>query len=387
MILSSVPLLLAALTLLFWFVTALRILLGVRSIRYLRDVAPAEAGPALPRVSVIVAARDEAAAIAGAMTALLAQRYPDLEVVAVDDRSTDGTGEILGRLAARDPRLRVIHNATVPTGWLGKNHALHLGAQAATGELILFTDADIVMEPTTLLRAVALLRQRRLDHLAVAPEVRVPGYWATALVGFFLVAFALYAQPWRVRDPRTRAHVGVGAFNLVRADAYRAVGGHSRLPMRPDDDMKLGKVLKTSGFRQDVAFGEGLVEVDWYPGLWALIRGFEKNAFSGVEYSLPAALASVALLLLLNVWPWVALLLTGGLSWLLYVGAVLCSLAVWAGNRGAPSVRLRHFPAYPVAALLFAFMFLRATVLTLRHGGIRWRETHYPLAELRENRV
>jgi cellulose synthase/poly-beta-1,6-N-acetylglucosamine synthase-like glycosyltransferase len=387
MLVKTVLLWIAGLSLLLWLVTLVRMAIGLRSVHSLREVAEPTAEIRLPRVSVVVAARDEAAAIEAGVTSLLTQRYPQLEIVVVNDRSSDGTGAILDRVADGDPRLRVIHNREVPPGWLGKNHALHLGAQRAAGELILFTDADVVLEPTALARAVALLEREQLDHLAVGPDVHVPGYWAGAFVGFFAIAFSLFTQPWRVRDPRSDAHVGIGAFNLVRSRAYQAIGGHSRLPMRPDDDLKLGKVLKTSGFRQDLAFGKGMVSVDWYPGLGAMIRGLEKNSFSAVDYSLPAALGASVLVVVLNIWPWVALLVTGGLTWLLNAAVVACTFMVWVANRGAPGVRLRYFPVYPVGAALFTYTFLRSAFVTLRQGGIRWRETYYPLAELRANRV
>jgi hypothetical protein len=134
---------LAVVTLVLWIGVAASIAVGVRSIRFLRDIPLPGIADRLPRLSVVIAARDEAAAVEQALSSVLLQQYPDFEVVVVDDRSTDGTGAILDRMAEREPRLRVVHVDAVPAGWLGKNHALHLGAQGATGELILFTDADV----------------------------------------------------------------------------------------------------------------------------------------------------------------------------------------------------------------------------------------------------
>src|SRR5690606_31145145 len=148
--------------------------------------------------------------------------YPDFEIVAVDDRSTDATGAILDRLAAEDPRLRVVHIAELPPGWLGKNHALWLGARESTGQWLLFTDADVVLEPTALGRAVEFARTRGLDHLTVAPQLVLPSLAVQAFVGTFLTLFSLFARPWRCRDPRSRAHLGIGAFNLLRREAYWA---------------------------------------------------------------------------------------------------------------------------------------------------------------------
>jgi hypothetical protein len=156
--------------------------------------------------------------------------------------------------------------------------------------------------------------------------------------------------------------------------------------MRPDDDVRLGRELKFSGFRQEVAAGRGMVSVEWYPDLGAMVRGLEKNTFAGFGYSLAAVAGAVVAQLALNVWPWVALLVTGGATWLLNAAAVACTLLAWQANRPASGTGLKHALAHPVGALLFVYTLLRSTVLTLRQGGIRWRDTHYPLDALRANR-
>jgi hypothetical protein len=384
---TSVLLGLAAFTMLLWLATAVRLTAGTRTIRSLRDLPDPFRAGGLPLLSVVVAARDEAQTIESAVGSILAQTYPRLEVIVGNDRSSDGTGDVLDRMAQDDPRLKVVHNRFIPRGWLGKNHVLHLGAVKASGELILFSDADVILEPSTLARAVAYMEREELDHLVVAPDLRVPGYWGGALLAFFSFVFSMLVRPWLVRDPRSRAHVGIGAFNLVRTDSYRSVGGHSQLAMRPDDDMKLGKVLKEAGFRQELVFGEGMVAVDWYPGLRGMIRGLEKNSFAAVEYSLAAVLALGALTITLHVWPWLALITTSGLTWALNAGAVCGMLLAWLGSRGTPGVRLIYFPAFPLTSALLAFTLLRAAAITLHHGGIRWRGTFYPLVSLRANRV
>lgn len=377
---------LAAATAAFWAGAAAWISAGMASIPALAsEPAPALADP--PHVSIVVAARDEAAAVEGAIRSLLDQDYPSFDLTVVDDRSTDGTGAILDRLADEDERLRVLHHAELPPGWLGKNYALHEGARAAQGEIILFADADVLMAPTALARAVAMLQRQGLDHLAVVPELTVGGYWARAFVGFFWLCLVFYARPWRARHRRSRAHLGIGAFTLVRAAAYREVGGHARLRMRPDDDLALARVLKRAGFRQDVALGQELITVAWYPDLRATIRGLEKNAFAAVNYSLVPVLASVAGLLVVFVWPWVAIVGTTGPTRVLNLAAVAAMVLAWMACRPATGAGLRFAAAMPAVALLFAYTVLRSAVLTLRQGGIRWRGTLYPLAELRANRV
>src|SRR5947199_2314204 len=247
--------LLALATLIAHVATAIQVYRGVRSIRSLRDLPPL-AGP-LPRVSIIIPARNEERNLEEALRSILALDYDNLEIDVVDDRSTDRTGEILDRLAAVEPRLRVVHVRELPPGWLGKNHALWLGAEKATGDFLLFTDADVVFEPSALRRAVGAMVSDGLDHLTASPEIARPSVLFELFIGAFSLFFALFTKPWKVRDPRSPHHVGIGAFNLVRAAAYRAAGGHRAIAMRPDDDLKLGKLLKTRGFRSELVFGQG----------------------------------------------------------------------------------------------------------------------------------
>src|SRR6266446_10263487 len=150
----------------------------------------------------------------------------------------------------------------------------------------------VVFEPTTLRRAMTVMEQDEPDHLTAIPDTKVPGVALNAFVAAFGVFFFLYARPWKARDAHSRHHIGVGAFNLIRADAYRTIGTHRAIAMRPDDDMKLGKLVKKSGFRQDVVYGRGFITVEWYASLRELIDGLMKNAFAGVNYSLAAVVGS-----------------------------------------------------------------------------------------------
>jgi len=391
---------------------------GYGRLRWLGEISRAgtpESG--WPSVSIIAPARNEARAIEAAVSSLLRLDYPNLEIVIVNDRSTDETGAILERLQRehatvrlRQPEIRLKHsinrgpmtteidatyvgagttlavvNVTeLPAGWLGKNHAMHVGAARASGDLLLFTDADILFAPTTLRRAVAYLESRRVDHLAAIPDVRVPGFALNAFVAAFGVFFSMYSRPWQASNPSSRAHIGIGAFNLIRARAYHAIGGHQPIAMRPDDDMKLGKLVKKRGFRQDAVLGHDFVVVEWYRTLGELVDGLMKNAFAGVEYSLPAVAGSTVALLLMNVWPFVALFLTTGATQLIYAASVtLLVLIFWIVNR----TRLGYVVAYPFAALFFTYIMWRSALLAVTRKTVAWRGTAYSLEDMRRNKV
>jgi len=360
---------------------------GYLAMPSLADVPPLAHPAGAPGVSIIVAARDEERHIEPAVRSLLRQSYPNVELIVVDDRSTDRTPELLARLVLEQPHLQVVRIDELPDGWLGKNHALHTGAARATGELLLFADGDVMLRPDALSRAVRLLRAARVDHLAVAPDVHTPTAPLALVVNYFMMWFLLYLRPWRARNPRSRAYIGIGAFNLVRASAYESVGGHSRIALRPDDDLMLGKILKSSGKRQLIASGDGEVSVEWYQSLGELARGFRKNAFAGLHYSITLTLGALVAQFAFGVWPFVAVVTTHGAVRVCYIVAVLAQVAAYAGAALVQRTRPWLALFYPVAALLFAGILAAAVGRTLRRGGIEWRGTRYRLDQLRANRV
>jgi glycosyltransferase involved in cell wall biosynthesis len=364
--------------------------LGMRSIRGLHEIEPAH-GRHLPGVSIVIAARNEERNIEEALRSVLALDYPELEVVVVDDRSEDATGAIVQHVAAnvpaKGPVLRACRVDELPAGWLGKNHALWFGAQRATGALLLFSDADIVMAPSTLRRAVRYMADRSIDHLALGPEVRMKGWLLRAFTLSGTLFFCLATRLWRARDPRSRAHIGIGAFNLVRRSAYDAVGGHRAIALRPDDDLKLGKLIKKHGRRQDFVHGRELVHVEWYATPNELVSGLTKNAFAALDYRIAAAVAGSIVPLFLFVWPVVALFAGNAPVRAAALATIVITLLMHVPVLRTQRVPLAYAPLYPVVAGLCVYVLVRSTFVTLVRGGIVWRGTRYPLDMLKTNRV
>lgn len=369
-------------TLLFYLYSAVDMALGSRTIANLEDIPPFPSAAA-PKVSVVIAACNEERGIEQALTSVLNQDYPDYEVIVVNDRSTDRTGEILHRMSQTNPRLQLIIIHELPSAWLGKNHALHQGAARASGSLLIFTDADIVMHPSVLSRAVHYTLDHGVDHLAIPPRIAMKGFLLNAFLGAFALIFNMYVQPWKAKNPKSAKHIGIGAFNLVRTAAYRAVGGHGRIAMRPDDDLKLGKLLKDEGYKQDMVIGTALLSVEWYESFGQMVQGLMKNMFAGVEYSVVLAIGGSAIQILIGVWPFAALVLTRG--WLQILNALIVAaiLILFSANAGRVGIRRIYALTYPLAILAFCYILLRAMVVTLWTGGINWRGTHYPLSQLR----
>ncbi len=375
---------------------AVRLARGLPRVRGLK-VATEPYGPwrpvEAPPVSAVVPARDEAEALEEAIRSLLAQDYPALEVIAVDDRSTDGTPAILARLAAADARLRVVRIDRLPEApeggpaWLGKPHALHVGALRARGEWLLFADADVVHEPTAVSRAMQVALCDGRDHLTLLPRVESSGRLQRAFTNAFGLFLLLVRRVWAVPDPKSRASVGVGAFNLIRRALYDRVGGHAALRLEVVDDIALGDAAKRAGGRSEALFADGLVRLRWYPSLRATIGGLTKNAFAGVGYSVPRLGAAVVLQALFGLGPYLGLVLAPGVARLPYLAAVLGITAglVLYGRRAPERTSLADGLFFPVAIALFMGILLRSAWVALARGGVEWRGTLYPLAPLRDS--
>lgn len=340
-----------------------------------------------PSMSIVVAARNEEESIEKATRSLLRQDYPKYELIVVNDRSTDHTGKILVNLQQSHSELKSITIEELPNGWLGKCNALHQGAKAATGDWLLFTDADVSMRPDTLKVTIDYALAEKADHLTMAPQCEMPSWLLRAFVATFAFFFKLHVKPSQISNPRSKAHVGIGAFNLVRRDVYLAVGGHEAIRLRPDDDLKLGKLLKSKGYQQRFANGMGLISVPWYRSIGELTRGLEKNSFAGIDYSISKWIASSVLVILLFVLPFLLVLLTQG--WSFWFSIITCALIFCMGacNAIKSGYRLDHGLFFPIGCLLFLFVFNRAILLTLWRKGIVWRDCFYRLDELKKNVV
>ncbi len=338
-----------------------------------------------PKVSIIVPARDEEAKIDAAMRSKLAIDYPQLELIAVDDRSQDATGAILDRLAAEDPRLSVVHLDSLAEGWLGKSHAMHVAAGRATGDYLLFTDADVFFAPNLLRKAVTMCEARGLDHLALAPRLESSGFFEKAVELYFVVMLCIASQPWLVRTGWRMSYVGVGAFNMVRRRAYTQCGGHTTIRLDVLDDVKLGKLIKHAGFKQDVLdAGEG-VRVRWQDGYWGVVRGLEKNGFAVFDYSLFKLSVGTVFMSLASLFPYCAVVLWPDLRGLGFVFAIAFMHGAAAFGARRLGFGMSASFGLPVAAVTMIFTMWRSAYLTLVRQGVRWRDTFYPLSLLREH--
>jgi chlorobactene glucosyltransferase len=354
----------------------------VRTIVNLRLVRRIEPRPLTrtPLVSVIIPARDEERSIEQTVRRFLAQTYPNLEIVVVNDRSVDATADLLARFD--DPRLTVIHGQDdPPEGWLGKPWALHQGSLRAKGELLLFVDADILYEPEAVAAAVARIEEREMAMLSLLPRLTVVGFWENVVIPN-LAVFALTFLPLWLAN-RTRLvllSVGGGPGNLVRADIYRRVGGHEALRGAVVDDVGLARLLRQRGYRTEVARAEHLISVRMYHGLGETVRGFTKNAFAVFGRSYFWCLFFVTMAVVFHILPYV-LALTGDK---LAIATVIVIAVTRVVLFRAVGLRLDNaLFAHPLMIATWCVILLRSAWVTGVRRQLVWRGRRYDASRTR----
>jgi len=332
-----------------------------------------------PAVAIIVAVRNEEEDLEKALQSLCNINYKNHRLIVVNDRSTDRTGEILKRF--NHPHLQVITLTELPDGWLGKNNALYQGYKNSTEEWMLFTDADIEYHPDAISRAFGYVEKQQLDHLSIIPFTRSRSELLNSVLATFRIMLSVFTRPWDAGKPNRSGSIGVGAFNLVKRTAYEQAGTHVKIKLRPDDDLKLGQNIKRAHLRQDVLDGEGYIRLEWYKNVGQFINGLMKNTFAVRNYNVMWPIADVLATLLAIALPIPIMLIFGDTSIRLMAG-LLCLMQI-VYSILTPSNKWWYALMVPFAGFLMAYILARSAYLTLKQGGIYWRDTFYSLATLK----
>lgn len=347
--------------------------LGIRRLIILKDIPVGTLHPK-PRVSIIVAAKNEQESIYQSLQSMMAQSYSPLEIIVVNDCSSDKTGEIINQLAKKSNLITPIHIEELPNGWLGKNHALYTGAKQAKGEWLLFMDGDVILSKDTVKKAVSYLLQKEIDHLTLLPE-NIGG-------SFGYRAFHSYWSIIGIWNFIQLRHAGVGAFNMVRREAYDRIGTHQSVALMPDDDLKLGKKIVAHGFRQQLGFGTELVRIQWYSNIKEVINGLEKNLFAFMRYSFFAVIFFSVVLFLVHILPFAAIAFVNPTAQLFHGLTILIYTLMYMYNRNYINESFWYVFLIPFAGALFIYCLLRSAYKALS-GGINWRGTNYSIKELK----
>ncbi|MCA1030637.1 glycosyltransferase family 2 protein [Bacillus timonensis] len=366
----------------FWTIMLIDGLIGFRKIKKLENISFIQSNP---QISIIIPARNEADSIEQSIRSQFQQSYENIEWIVVNDRSTDETGRIIDELALGDTRMKVIHIKELPQGWLGKNYALYQGYLLANSSYIIFTDADVIYHKDAIYKAISHMVTNHLDHLTIAPNLKAHSFWLRAFVSFFLFGFSFYKRPWRANKKNSKIGIGIGAFNLVKRNAYEKIGTHKALARRPDDDLQLGNLIKKAGLKQEMVTGLTLLSVEWYRTLKEALIGLEKNTFAGLHYRLSMVFVSIIGITLSIIFPFILLFMTYGNTLLLTSITIILILSFYyIVLKNMTTFSPLNMLVFPITAGLFIFSIIRAVFLTLYRGGIVWRETSYSLKSLRK---
>ena len=359
---------------------------GMRKILNIGDIPPYESIPQ-PMVSIIIPAQNEAESIEQSLHSVLSLDYDNFQVIVVNDRSTDHTGQILEKMQLDNDRLQVLHIDELPNGWIGKNHALMRGSEIANGEYLLFTDADIHFEKSTLKRVMHRVRDKKIDHLSMLFEIRVKSGLLAAMMieagGIFLLKF----KPWKAKNPSDKHYIGIGAFNIVSSFSYQQIGTHRSISMAPLDDIMLGKCIKQKGFQQECLTGYGYVTVEWYRSVPEMIKGLQKNIFAAFNYNLALVSVSTIMLAIIGLLPQFIFLAATGPNRLLSAMLILLRLLSFAYGARKNRFPMRYAIWSLISPLAAIYTIWHATLTTLFHNGITWRNTFYPLSEIKKYKL
>jgi len=334
-----------------------------------------------PSVAIIIAVRNEEDDLENALQSVCSINYNNHRIIVVNDRSTDGTADILQGFIARYPKLTVTTITTLPDGWLGKNNALYQGYLSSSEEWMLFTDADIVFHPDAINKALGYATRHQLDHLSILPEAISRSKIFNSILATFGIMLMMNLKPWDAKNPQSKGFVGIGAFNLVRRDAYEKIGTHTRIKLRPDDDLQLGRIIKSAGLKQDVLGGQQQVCLEWYKNTKEFVNGLLKNSFAVAEYSLAKSIVGTLMVLSCFALPIPVMLIFGSTEIRLMAGVVLLFQVLYMvlvrPNKWWYALMI------PFASFLMAYVTLKSALITTIQGGIYWRDSFYSLDMLK----
>ena len=371
-----------ALVVLCWVFLSFYLIVNGNKIKYLSSIHINK--NKTPSVAIIIAVRNEEDELRKALASLCNLDYNNYKIIVVNDRSTDSSAKILSELQAAYQKITVINIDFLPQGWLGKNHALYTGYHFSKEEYLLFTDADVVYKKDVLSKAVNFCIHNDLDHITILPDIITSSAVLKSILSTFIIMLTAAQRPWAARIKTSKASMGVGAFNLVKREAYIRAGTHKAIAMRPDDDLRLGAFIKASGGSADVLYGTNELQLEWYKNVKEFIKGLMKNTFSGFDYNILKVICGVIGTLIFFVLPMPVILFFGNFGQrALAVYMLLFQVILYWKMPGLKGKWWFGFTA-TFGGIVMIYVIIKSAVVNTLDGGIYWGETFYSLTELRK---
>lgn len=363
----------------------LSILYPLRNALLLRKTTDLPSAPnsfKFPKISYIIPSCNEEDTIGPALDSLLATDYPNIEIIVVNDRSADRTGEVIEERAKDDSRIKVLNIEVLPEGWLGKVHALHQGTQLAQGDYLAFVDADIHLKPGIQRKIMVHLVQNGLDSLSVVANIKASSSLLQNSMSLVLTLLMVHCDVKKIRHPKLKNGIALGAYCIVSRAFFEKTPGFKDIRLHVLDDLSLGQMLKKCGGKLDLIRSlDNDVRVEWYPNVPALVRGFEKNLFATFDYSV----LKTSLSIFAHISSLIVILIGISLGHVPSLIAAAIYIGCVAFFARANKFSFLSLIWTPITRILLMFVLFRSSWLTLKNKGIRWRGTYYPLKELRQH--
>lgn len=337
------------------------------------------------KISIILVAKDEEKHIKQSIDSLLKQDYSNIEVIVINDRSTDNTAHILQASYHQNPAVTLKEISHLPKGWLGKNHAMYEGAKLAAGKWLLFLDADVLLESDALSKAMVYMKRNDCTHLTLIPEFKTNRFLIDLIICSGSLAFYFRLKPWRCHQKNKKFYFGIGAFNILKASDYFQFDGHHSFPLCILDDMKLAKQLKRYGAKQHCLEGTGLIAMNWYETITDVILGTEKNSFAYCNFKFSTLLIESLLGIFLFISPLVIFFSTEGYAQFFSGLAIFITMSQYAFYCQLRDMSQWYLILYPLGVLIGTYSWWRSALKITYNQGVYWRETFYSLSELKKD--
>ena len=364
-------------------IMSIETILGLRSMVSLDRVTVTRHD--FPTLSIIITACNEESTITETLEKLCTQDYQNLEIICVNDRSTDNTKKLMDQFAQQHSHIRIVDIQVLPAGWLGKNYAAQQGANAAVGEWLLFMDADALLDKNTLKKVVQYAIEKKLDHIAVLPHYICKGFLYN-VVNVFYRGHGLVTslKPWLAKSKRSKKSFNLGLFCLVKSSVYRAIGGHQAIANNPVEDVAFGKLVKKAGYCPEVLNAQNSIQIEWYPTLRKMVQGLEKNCFAYFRYKIIYVIGAIVALWFLLLFPVIACFITSGIIFYLNMLSVLLMLMMYIEVTKTFQSPKIYALFYPAGLIVHTFTLCNSVLHFIKNKGIVWRGTFYSAEMLKK---
>ncbi|MDC0535336.1 glycosyltransferase [Francisellaceae bacterium] len=357
--------------------------LVIDGIKHTHHISNYQPTGTLGKVSIVVPVHNEQAKLQQCIESLCQQSYEDIEVIAVNDRSSDRSGEILTALSQQYSNLKVINITHCPEGWLGKTNALQKGAETAQGKHLIFCDADVHFDAKLVSNALGFIQEKKLDFLSIIPRLQLKSFSMKTYMVFQTFTMYLFLMPWKARKPNKPEAIGCGAFNYITREAFDDIGQMNNIALEPIDDIALAKQAKKQGYKTTFAYANDQLTIEWYANLSEVAQGLEKNIFAVNDFKASRIAVSILGLIFLFLLPVIAIFFLNSSGVVLgLISYGLTALCI-AYSAKLLTINPLYSLLFPLSTLFCLYIILRSFLQAYKRRGILWGGKVYSVQSIK----